>query len=79
MLERIQATADLNGMIIPGSIQAFDADLIKDPITDATIRGPLRTAVISAAGRQKIADAINAELGGEQKAKRRIQDAKKAP
>lgn len=76
MLYRIQADADNNGTIQPQSIQVFDADVITDPVTDDTTRGSLRPVDLSSTARQRIADAINAELAGPQKSAARLEAAR---
>jgi hypothetical protein len=79
MLERIQAFAGLNGLIAPRSIQVFDQSVALDPLTDQPSRvGDLRLVELSDAARQRIADAINAELGGEAKAAQRLTAARTA-
>lgn len=76
MFERIQAFADINGRITPESIDVRDADVIVDPVTDEVRRGDLRKVDLPADVRQRIADFINAELGGAEKAAERLQGAR---
>jgi hypothetical protein len=72
MLFRVQADAGLDGVIQASSIEVFDAPLLIDPVTDQPRRGDLRQVDLSLAIRQRIADAINAELAGTTKAAERL-------
>lgn len=72
MLYRIQADADNTGLIKPGSLQVFDAPLVTDPVTDKIKRGDLHPVDLAADVRQRIADVINAELGGAVKSAERL-------
>ncbi len=72
MLERIQALAGLDGLITAASVQVFDAPVVTDPVTDELRRGDLREVHLPADVRTRIADFINAELGGAAKAAERI-------
>lgn len=75
MLERIQGFADINGKLT--SLQAFDADVIDDPVTGDKTRGPLRETVITEATHPKLFKELNDALSGKAKAKERT-DAMKA-
>lgn len=73
MLERIQAFANADGTISPERIEIFDAQVRAHPVTGEPIRGELiRDVKLSADARQRIADAINAELAGATKAAERL-------
>lgn len=78
MLERIQALAGLDGQITAASVQVFDAPVVTDPVTDEPRRGDLREVLLPLDVRQRIADAVNAELGGAAKAAERITAAREA-
>lgn len=78
MLERLQCFAGLDGLISAASIQAFDAPIVTDPVTDERRRGDLIPVTLPLAVRQRIANAINAELGGPEKAAARISAAREA-
>ena len=72
MLYRIQADANRNGMIRPRDIQIYDAPLTVDPVTDEQTRGAPVLVDLPNAARQRIADAINAELEGATKSSERL-------
>lgn len=76
MLERLQVIADLNGLVTADGIEVFDAPILTDPVTDAPTRGDLRKVVLPLDVRQRLAAAINAELGGSVKAAERLSAAR---
>ncbi len=78
MLYRIQADANRNGMIRPRDIQIYDAPLTVDPVTDEQTRGAPVLVDLPNGARQRIADAINAELEGATKASERLAAARAA-
>ncbi len=78
MLYRIQADANRNGMIRPRAIEIYDAPLTMDPVTDVETRGPPVLVDLPNAARQRIADAINAELEGATRAAERLAAARAA-
>lgn len=78
MLERIQALAGHDGLITAASVQVYDAPVVIDPVTDLPRRGDLREVRLPLDVRQRIADAINAELGGAAKAQERLAAAREA-
>ena len=73
LLFRVQMDADENGTVQPAAVQAFDTSLDIDPITGKTVRGQLRPIKLSLVTQQKIADAVNDELGGKDKGDARLQ------
>lgn len=78
MLERIQAFAGLDGQITAASVQVYDAPVVTDPVTDELRRGDLREVLLPLDVRQRIAAAINAELGGATRAAERLTAAREA-
>jgi hypothetical protein len=80
MFMQLLITADDSGQATPGRMSAYDADLLIDPVTEQTYRGPWRAAELSDAAKHRICDAVNAELAGSTKAVERLTALKaKAP
>lgn len=76
MFKQLLSNGDENGLAVPQSLSIHDADRIIDPITDQESDGPWRAVELSAEAKQRICDAINAEVGGAQKAAARIAEAR---
>jgi hypothetical protein len=72
MFIQLLINADENGMATPSLMTIKDADTLTDAVTEAKYRGPWRDAVLTPEAKQRICDAINAEVGGAAKAAERI-------
>jgi hypothetical protein len=72
MLKQLLVNGDENGLATPATMQISDADLITDQVTDQKYSGQWRPAELSTEAKQRICDAINAELGGATKAAERV-------
>lgn len=72
MLFRIQADADVNGLLTPDRVQVFDAPLVTDPVTDEVKRGDVRQVKIPLALRQAFCDWVNQRAGGLVKYQERL-------
>lgn len=72
MLYRIQADADMNGLLQPEGVQVFDAPIVTDPVTDQQKRGDVRMVKVPLALRQAFCDWVNQRAGGLQKYQDRL-------